>query len=332
MKRLQITALLVFMVALVPGSGVSAQNSIEELRLLTLINDYRLSENLAPLVLNDTLNSMAAVHANYLLTEPDINAINVDINAQGDDIEQRARYDRFAWEGYHSTRQLSIDDASVEGQSELFALNWWLGSNLYADIIVDPTWREVGIATRAYNQDTGSNIYIAVFGSRPNGFTAVADAQRNRIYLSREQAEFATQNGPRAGEFVDDVTEFRLLDLNGNALTDFEIWRPAINFDERIAFVEYLGLNEVSAIAPVTPLNNNFALTEAQQQIIARTASDSVAAAAPAGGTLLVIHDARSLMVVNTSSQPINLSAVSIGNEVLSVDATAWEAASVGLA
>ncbi|MEM6284699.1 MAG: hypothetical protein AAF787_21095, partial [Chloroflexota bacterium] len=154
----------------------------------------------------------------------------------------------------------------------------------------------------------------------------------NRIYLSREQVEFATQNGPRAGEFIDDVTEFRLLDLNGNALTDFQIWRPAINFDERIAFVEYLGLNEVQAIAPVTPLNDQFALTDAQQEIIASAAAATPdVAIAPAGGSLLVIHDARSLTLVNTSSGPINISGLTVGNDTLRIEGLAWEAAAVGL-
>jgi hypothetical protein len=206
-------------------------------------------------------------------------------------------------------------------------MRYWESSSIHRQTALNPEYREVGAA--ALMDDDAGYLYIVVFGSRPGVLPAVYHPENDQIYLTRETYRWAA-----GGDWMHTPESFRLFDAAGRPLSkEDQPWQPSIArpagsgdqltilYSEGDALTvatvllpESLGLEPVAvALEPTTaPIQPTIMPTRPPAQAPDATPtrpSATVAAAssnsASAGVTL--IYNARSLTLVNTGSNPVNV-------------------------
>jgi uncharacterized protein YkwD len=192
------------------------------LEVLARLNDWRLGQGLSPLSRNPTLDAMALYHARYLSglrTIPDGAAIHR--NAQGHGVVERARYEEFNWDSYGSpTRTVVSEIAAVMTVDD--ALAFWEQSSVHHRTVVNPAYREVGVA--AIPQRFGRYIIVAVFGSRPNVLPAMVSPVDGSLYLTNERYAFAAGSK----DAILDADRVRLFDADGRPMGNWTAWQSKI--------------------------------------------------------------------------------------------------------
>ena len=175
----------------------------EELNLIAGMNEWRLSEGLAPFHPNATLTRMARDQAAYLISLPSLpNDIHAD--AQGRQPRERAISDDYRWPYYGRTDRTNIGENGYVGASVDVAINWWSNSEIHNSAATNAGYREIGVAAVPH---PWGFIYITVFGSRPNKFPIIVDQNSNTMYIMSEQYRFAS-----GGDWLTDVQEIQFVD------------------------------------------------------------------------------------------------------------------------
>jgi hypothetical protein len=231
LKRTLSCLLLMLFMATSLNAQPSPEAQIPE--LARELNVWRLSLGLGPLVYNPTLERMAAVQADFLLSLPGI-PNDIHAGARGENPRQRSQFEEFAWPTYGHPEIISVTEIAAIG-SISSAINFWMNSDIHNRSVTNPNFREVGIAARQYGSDI---MFIVVLGSRPDVLPALLDrGEVNELLLTNERAEWT-------GDWIGVATEYRFLDAEQQPLIDWTPWDDKIELadellEEDTLFIEY---------------------------------------------------------------------------------------------
>ena len=212
--------------------GLSAQSDAQIIAdLVGEINDWRIVSGLEPLAYNETLERLASRQADYVDSLDRIN--NFHIDAQGNDERDRSQLPEFAWETYGHPLRIAVTEIAAIGSVDS-AMSFWQSSDVHTRSALGERYREVGVAIR--ERPNGDILFLVVFGGQPNVLPALVDVESNFLRLTTERNEWT-------GNWIGQVTQFRLIDENGIEITEWQDWRPSIPLPDEIKtdfIVEYV--------------------------------------------------------------------------------------------
>lgn len=311
--------------------------------IIQAINGWRLEQDVWPLRENPTLERMAYDQASYILTLPSIpEGGAIHAGATGAGPMERAQFPQYNWPAYGRTDYTAIGEIAYVGRNADAARRFWETSTVHRTAALNPGYREIGVAALPHRF---GYVYIVVLGSRPNVLPAIADENTNTLYLSDERYVYARspwiRNVQRVRLFDADGRPLSSDWLNWQP----ELPLPEAAGEE--LFVEYADANNVVALAEVsfeegdellplmtpqpsatvrptqlvtsTPLPS---ATAQATQVLPSTPQPTqrVPAASPTAtaqgvattsttstGNVILLYDARSLTLLNTSQAPVNI-------------------------
>jgi LPXTG-motif cell wall-anchored protein len=142
---------------------VSAQESDPVATWLTLVNEARLDEGLAPYGLSTLLNASAQRHADDLAAHG-FTSDDVHVGSDGSTIKKRITETGYtAWT--RNGGELIVNENVWTGEIE-DGLAAFLEDPPQRENILNPVYREIGIGVAA--DENGQNYYVLTFGARPN--------------------------------------------------------------------------------------------------------------------------------------------------------------------
>lgn len=343
---------------------VTAQAENDEaaaMSMLGLVNEWRIQEGLAPLALNPILNQMALAQASYVL--PKLKDINDESeyhrDAQGRDARQRAA--ALGWPSYGRADRIEAGENAAVGPVQ-FGLRFWKGSEIHKKAALSPVYREVGIA--ALPNGKGSYLFYMTFGSRPGVLPVMASPDGKQLYLTTEQSRYATANtAPMQvrifdtnGQPLTDTMNWKaVIDLPANAGQNILVLvtqgtAQSIQTVDLKTSVVVLPSGSAIAAAPtpvpaqptVPPAAPTTVVSAAQPTTVAvQTANPSPVAplvaatntpqpqaipATPSGPIdIALVYTRSSLTLVNASSQPVNLTGLTLTGQAGSLTTERWQ-------
>ncbi len=226
MVRKQAIFRLSVMLALLASSTllimpVRAQTSATDpaLDMVGRINAYRDEWGLPPLQVNAALQQMARDQATYLASLPELPADgDYHRRADGTYPRQSALLSPVNWTPYGSNDQISIGENAAVGSAS-FSMNYWLGSTIHLNAIVNSAYREIGVGAVSH---PWGYIYIVVFGGRPNELPVLVNPVTERLYLTNEYYTGGS------GDWLRTATQIQLRDAAGQPLTEWIPWRSTL--------------------------------------------------------------------------------------------------------
>ncbi|MGJ3238855.1 MAG: CAP domain-containing protein [Anaerolineae bacterium] len=223
-----------FVVTITPHAqaGQSPNTLIPE--IIREINLWRLQQGREPLVYNPTLEAMAAMQADYLLTLADIPA-DIHAGAQGENPRQRSQMSAFQWPTYGHPDFIQVTEIAAIG-SVRSAMNFWTNSEIHTNSSLNPFYREVGVAARQLGSDV---LFIVVFGAQPDVLPALIDVEADELYLTTERATWT-------GDWIGVVQSYRFLDAQQRPINDWVEWAYRVDIPEFTGdhfYVEYEDAN-----------------------------------------------------------------------------------------
>lgn len=201
--------------------------------MLAALNQWRLDQGLAPFRPNPTLEALAWLQVNYLLSQPDFPS-NLHDGILGEKPRERARWPQFDWPHYNIPARVSLEEITVAAVSVPAGITWWQNSDIHRRAATNPNYREVGVAALPYKYGT---VFVAVLGGRPDVLPALIHPDGQTLYLTRE-----TYAGAQGSNALVRITGVRLLDSDRTPLTGWQPWSatlpmPAVS--GQILYVEY---------------------------------------------------------------------------------------------
>lgn len=207
--------------AATPAAGQQPSVSQKELEdeVIAEINDWRIEEGLWPLQVNDTLRAMAFDQATYLLTT-DIPEHGGDfhINGSGDYPRGRGVKNPYNWPTYGAPEVILVGE-NVGVGTVAFSVNYWQNSPIHAQATTNPDYREVGVA--ALPVGNGDDVFVVVFGGRPNVLPVEYNPVDNTLFLSNDSSRYA----PRSPNWISNATTIQFLDANSQPMSEPQPWQ-----------------------------------------------------------------------------------------------------------
>lgn len=299
------------------------------LEVVAELNQWRLSIGLWPFQPNDDLTQIAEEHADYLMTLPAIpSGPEIHIGSSAEGPKDRAR--AVGWPHYNNEEQIAITEIAALNFDAQASVGWWMGSKVHHDSVVNPAYRELGAAAREH---PFGMLYIVVLGARPDTLPALVDPLNAQLYLSSEQYEWSP-----GGDWIHDLSEIQLLPTPDDAPEDGG-WIPYQTFldapeSEEQAFGVALSDGERELTVGVNPLldiawlPDNLTLNGPTADADAQAAEEAAAeaeAAAQEGAQITVVYDEVTLLLINSSSEPVDLTNLQFVSGDLTVPATLWD-------
>ena len=358
MMRTYIVLLLILVLGIMVNPQVALAQADETAgqAVIQALNGWRIEQDIWPLRENATLEQMARDQAAYILSLREIPAGGeIHIGARGEDPMARARLPQYNWPTYGSSLYTAISEIAFVGRTAEAARRYWENSTTHRTAALNPAYREIGVAALPHRFGF---LYIVVFGSRPNILPATADVQADVLYLSNER-----YYGARS-PFIRAVRKVRLFDSEGRPLTsDWQNWQAEMPLPENAGqaiFVEYMDEDSAVALAvvplddenpalpvstPAPTLPATAVLVQPAQPTatatasgtgtvvpastgIAPTASLQLAPPTPVGlasNNVMLIYDAKSFTLLNSTPVPINVRDLVFVSGVTSFAVTRWE-------
>jgi hypothetical protein len=247
--RLTIPLSIVLICALLaaPAAGQSNPNDLIPL-LAGELNVWRLNLGLGPLVYNATLEQMAADQADFLISLPNV-PDNIHAGRNGEGPRARSQYPQYAWPTFGHPQRIAATEIAAIGTVRT-AIQYWQGSDIHNRSVINPEYREVGIAARKKGSDT---LFIVMLGARPGVLPALADIESNLIYLTRDTGQWA-------GDWIGTPTRFRLLNTRRQPLAEWADWEPNTtlpeNYKDPFMYIEYEDAKgrRTESTVPVLPI------------------------------------------------------------------------------
>lgn len=271
------------------------------------INEWRIGLGLTPLSLNDTLNRMALDQAAYLASlryVPD----NVHAGRNGEGPRVRALYDTYNWPTYGTAQQLVLGEIAWIGDQD-DAIEFWHESVIHRQTATNNWYREIGVAAVPKRNGRG-NVIVVVMGAQPGVLPAIADPEREVLYLTNESY-------PRGSNHFH-AEQFRLFDNQGRPLSDgWQDWQAQIPLPtgSRSLYVLYAN-DEQQALAEVSlnpadiPLPDYEAVWQSVQGVSTGPTATPVPTATPTPPPIPHIrltYDRNLLTLVNTANTNANV-------------------------
>src|SRR6185436_20151249 len=124
------------------------------------LNLWRLELGLGPLVYNPTLEAMAKQQADYLMTLPELpEEGDIHMDAAGRYARERSQLDPINWPTYGNPQFISLTEIAAIG-SIRSAIQFWHTSDIHNRSVINPNYREIGIAARSMNNINGDTLFI----------------------------------------------------------------------------------------------------------------------------------------------------------------------------
>lgn len=330
-RRLLLTlALAALLVPFAPAPHAAAQQQTDAAQaVIAGLNAWRMSLGLTPLKPNPTLEALALLQADYLISLPDL-PDNLHAGRTGESVRDRAQWAPYNWPGYGRPDQVAVEEIAQIGPSPDYAIEWWRGSSVHTRAVTNPGYREVGVAALPH---TFGYLFIVVLGSEPGILPALADPTGTQLFLTNEQYAYAA-----GGAWIHTATEVRLFDAAGRPLDDWVPWQAAIPVPEGAGERVYVLYSDGATLAlSAVDLTQDVILLPGGQTPPATQAPESVsipptftpapgATLAPAAGEagVLLVYDDRSLTIVNTSGAPLDVTGLSLVGGAVTLPATRW--------
>jgi len=328
--------------------GPTFEYDPEALAVIAELNQWRLVEGLWPFKPNETLTELALEQAEYVNAQP---SFPTDVHAGPDGSKPKDRALAAGWPHYSNEDQIAITEITVVATDPVGAINWWNGSPVHHDSVVDPAYREIGVAALEH---PWGYLYVAVLGGRPDVLPALVEPDSGRLHFSAERYRWAGSGG----DWLIDAKEIQVLD-SAEAEPDPAAWLPwqySINVPDvgGGAFnVAYTDGSRVTT-AEVQPgfdtlwLPGN--LPQEEEEVVevaeaaeeaaasddagtggAETPSESEGAATPAAGgsDLTFVYKDISFALLNTSSEPLDLTGLEFVGESVTTSVTRWDTAAL---
>ncbi len=310
-------------------------------QVLTMINTWRIQQGLWPLRENPVLDQMAFDQASYIdsLSQIPIEP-QIHMDANGNTPPTRAKLPQYNWPSYGDKQFTAVGEIAYVGFSAQTAFNFWNTSKIHHDTALNSAYREIGVA--AIKHPLG-HMYFVDFGSRPDVLPVIPDVKDNLLYLSNER--YSGAKSPWMGNAIQ-VRLFDALGrpLNANWIPwQSQIALPPGAGSE--VYVEYLDNSSVMVLSPVlldtqstvvlptltptlipsatpsstltptftpTPPPNIFnalAATNTTTPLFNPTATRTPipSPASPSSDNVLLLYDAHSFTLINSTSKPINV-------------------------
>lgn len=265
--------------------GIVAPYEGETLEVLAKLNAWRIDEGLWPFKPNATLDGLALQQAEYILSLP---SLPDDFHAGEGGSTPKERALAVDWPFYNNEDQIAITEITRIGPDSDSAIDYWMNSQVHHDSVVDPSYREIGIATL----ERGNGLlFVAVLGARPDVLPALLEPESGDLYLSNEEYRWAV-----AGDNIKEVTQVQTLESTGSALdpnawVDWGLTLPAPAGADQPFYVAYTdGEREVTATvrpnADIAWLPGNLSLASGAGTAaeVAETGAASVGSCPDSGG------------------------------------------------
>ncbi|GAB4470487.1 MAG: hypothetical protein Kow00124_06640 [Anaerolineae bacterium] len=323
----------------------------EQLAVLAALNEWRISQGLWPLKINETLQQMALDQARYVLLLPAIPAGgDIHLGPGGKQPAERAL--GYGWPYYNTAAQVAISEIAYVGASPDAALTFWRGSAIHNSAVTNPAFREAGVAVLPHSL---GDLYLVVLGARPGMLPALYDPQSGLLYLSSERYRWA------AGDRIQDVTGVQVLPSSTSTIdpAGWQPWSlttsappsPAAPFAVALTDGTHQVITEVNPAVDIAWLPGNLGLAAggvaaapqdsaaltpaapapaqppqaAQPTAIPPTSAPPVVTTGGDGSTdIAIIYDAISLTIVNTSDSAIDLTGLVLSGGSTSVPIELW--------
>jgi hypothetical protein len=186
--------------------------------LLAALNEWRVSEGLAPLRPNPVLDQVANNQAAYVLSLLDF-PLGEDLHKDQDGLDPRQRLNqKIGWPFYNTPAQTAADEIANVGRNERAAIEFWQNSAIHRATATNPGYREVGIT--AIPMEFGGYFYMAVLASRPDVLPALVDPSSGRLYLTSERYRWSA-----GGAWIHEVTQVQVLPSASSPI-DPAAWQP----------------------------------------------------------------------------------------------------------
>lgn len=257
-------------------------NTLEELTVVAELNQWRMDVGLWPLRTNPILQRLAADQARYIMSLPSF-PDDTHKDAKGRYVRERAVSSEYGWPTYGVSARVSVGENVYVGANVKAAINWWRGSTIHNQTVVNPAYREVGVAALPHRF---GSLYVVVFGGRPNIFPAMVDPLSNTLMLSQERYQYAP-----GGDWIGEVQQVQFVPTVLTQLND-GAWQPwssqtsvPMNGKFVVAFQDGAKrvLLEINPITDVAWLPSNLPSQDQVSQISAEPPkSTPVAPSAPA--------------------------------------------------
>jgi uncharacterized protein YkwD len=320
-RYLLFTVLSLLFVVLLTVSGGQTNAQVQNDRtagyeVVARLNEWRLSLGLAPFKLNETLTELAFYQADYirtLRTIPSGPAIHVGRNGEG--ITERALYDQFDWPTYGRPEQIAIGEIAAVNDIE-GAFAFWHSSKPHRETVINPTYREVGVAAIQRGTNT---IYVVVLGSRPDVLPVLIDPRdETTLYMTRDYYRFNSGREPLLLP-----TEVRFFDesgrpLNNGAWTDWsDTMQLPTGAEDRIYILYTDGdqeaLTEVDLARDWVILPGYIpAAQSAESFAFATPVIIPTSTPEPPRAELRIVYDDQSLAIINVAGKNISLRGITL--------------------
>jgi uncharacterized protein YkwD len=324
-KSIMLVIVLLLVAVTLPAQGQLISNDTIERDVIAGLNAWRLAESLWPLKPNATLDALALEQARYLAGLPELPK-DLHIDKNGLQPRERALLAPFNWPYYTLPGQIAIGENAALGDVT-YALRFWHESAIHARTVLNPAYREIGVAAVPYKR---SYLFITVFGGRPDVLPALVDPHDGRtVYLSSDRFEYA-----RLYDSIQQPATIQVFDRDGRPLYDApQPWTPKLTVPVEAGDAVYIlsSDGQHTVISPVDLQRDRAILPDeapapaATPVPLAAVPSATPAAAAQPGAAatvippaaaveadLLVVYSKDTLDVLNVSSKAADWRALNL--------------------
>lgn len=200
-----------------PTAAQSDHDDAAATLVLGLLNQWRISEGLSPLIMNPVLQQMALDQARLVLPKLDTIAYeDYHKDASGRSAIRRA-IEVYNWPSYRLPERVEIGENAAEFPPQL-AINFWQNSAIHRKVAANPNYREIGVAALTIRR--GSYLFYTVFGSRLEVLTALVDPDSKTLYLTQDTSRY---NPDRST-----APTVQIFDASRTAITQPQEWQPKL--------------------------------------------------------------------------------------------------------
>jgi uncharacterized protein YkwD len=295
------------------------------LDVLAKLNEWRISIGLWPLRPNDVLDRMALDQAQYVLSLATLpSGAGFHIDALGRNPRGRAL--DYSWPYYNSPAQMAVTEIAAVGPTPDYAIDYWMNSQIHHDSVVNPAYREVGIA--ALPHEFG-NLYIVELGARPGVLPALVEPDSGELYLTSERY---TWSG--GGDWVHDVTEAQIVDSTDSPPDDSSWlpWQLDIPAPAETHYAVVYSDGEHEAVTEVDPgVDIAWLPDNLDAAVVAAGEEPGVTGPAaseeppPGEAEVALIYDDQSLSVLNVSGAALDLTGLALAGGETRLPITRWD-------
>jgi uncharacterized protein YkwD len=318
-------ALLLFLIGTVvlAQSREPQRDPYEELKMLARLNEWRISEDLAPLKRNATLDALAMMQAIYVSTQrPYPDGLAIHRGRTGEGVKNRALWDPYDWPTFGTAAQIAVEEiAAIRSLSS--SIDFWKSSTPHRRAATNPTYREVGVA--ALPLGFGRFIYIVVLGARPGVLPALYNPETKLIRLTKESYPYGSGH-----KSLKTPTRFRAFDAAGQPLQNSQwiSWAEEIEVPEGAGSKVYLLLSDgtyesltevdlrddwvwlpelVPTVTPTLTPTATFTPSRTPTPAITNTPTPTLTPTPVPGPELLLVYDETSFTFINVERYPADI-------------------------